>query len=51
FSYGKGRISHVGIYVGNGRFVHAANSGVQYDHLNEAFWAESYIGTRRPNQF
>ena len=51
FSYGEGRISHVGIYVGHERFVHAANSGVQYDHLDEPFWAESYIGTRRPNQF
>lgn len=43
-------ISHVGIYMGEGTFVHAANTGVQYDPLDAPYWAEAYVGTRRPNQ-
>ena len=42
-------ISHVGIYVGNGNFVHAANShkGVREDSLDEAYYQNHYAGARR----
>ncbi|MES2859015.1 MAG: C40 family peptidase [Pseudomonadota bacterium] len=44
-----GTVSHVGIYVGEGRFVHAPNSGgtVRLDRLDGAWWREHYSGARR----
>lgn len=47
--YGNSSIGHVGIYVGNGQFIHAANSnrGVVYDTINSGYYAENYAGARR----
>ena len=44
-----GGISHVGIYVGNGQFIHAANpsKGVVYDSINSGYYATNYAGARR----
>lgn len=38
------RISHVAIYVGNGRFVHAPNSGgeVRLDYLTNPYWSRHF---------
>ncbi len=46
---GAARVNHVGIYVGQGRFVHAPNSGgtVRLDELNGYYWREHYLGARR----
>jgi cell wall-associated NlpC family hydrolase len=43
------RFSHVGIYVGNGRFVHAPSSGgsVRLVDMNNRYWAPRYSGARR----
>ncbi len=43
------RISHVGIYVGKRRFVHAPNSGgtVRLDSLDGAWWREHFVFGKR----
>jgi cell wall-associated NlpC family hydrolase len=43
------RIGHVGIYVGEGRFVHAPNEGgtVRLDRLDEPYWRDHYAFARR----
>jgi cell wall-associated NlpC family hydrolase len=46
----KGRgVGHIGIYVGEGRFVHAPNEGgvVRLDYLDGAYWKDHYAGARR----
>lgn len=47
--YGGSSIGHVGIYVGDGQFIHAANAnrGVVYDTINSGYYAENYVGARR----
>ena len=40
--------SHVGIYVGNGQFIHAGTStGVTVSALWEGYWGARYIGAAR----
>lgn len=48
-TYKRG-ISHIGVYLGNGKFVHAATSstGVRVSSLNEAYYGGKYYGARRP---
>jgi cell wall-associated NlpC family hydrolase len=43
------QVSHVGIYVGRGRFVHAPNEGgtVRLDYLDAAYWNEHFSGAVR----
>lgn len=46
---GASGISHVGIYAGNGQFLHAPNSRstVSYSDLTSGYWANHYYGARR----
>ena len=49
--FGRGRSpSHAGIYVGEGRFVHAPSSGgtVRMDRLDARHWVQQSAGFRRP---
>lgn len=49
--FGRGReVGHVGIYVGEGRFVHAPNDGgtVRLDRVDGPYWGEHYLFARRP---
>jgi hypothetical protein len=48
FETGGAGISHVGIYVGDGYFVHSAsNSGVTKNKLSEKYYAKRYVTARR----
>lgn len=42
-------ITHVGVYAGNGRFIHAASErlGIVTSRLDEPYWAARYAGARR----
>ena len=44
-----GAISHVGVYVGKGRFVHAPNSGgtVRLDDIDGPYWGDHFAYGRR----
>lgn len=50
-TYASG-ISHVGIYSGNGQFIHSPNSRstVSYSDLTSGYWSEHYYGARRVAQ-
>jgi len=45
----RGRVSHVGIYVGEGRFLHAPSRGkdVRVDSLYSSYWSGRYLSARR----
>jgi cell wall-associated NlpC family hydrolase len=45
---GKGKATHVGVYVGDGRFIHASGKGkkIRVDHLSGAYYKKRYIGGR-----
>ena len=45
----SGNVSHVGIYVGNGQFIHAPNSRstVSYSDLTTGYWSQHYYGAKR----
>jgi cell wall-associated NlpC family hydrolase len=40
-------VSHVGIYIGNNKFAHAASKGVTITSLDESYYAKRYLGARR----
>ena len=47
----EGKVSHVGLYLGNGRFVHAPSSGreVTIAELDSAFYRTAFIRGGRPH--
>lgn len=48
--FGRGRPTHAGIYVGEGRFVHAPSTGgtVRLDQLAGVYWSKQPMEVRRP---
>jgi cell wall-associated NlpC family hydrolase len=44
--------SHVGIYVGDGKFIHAPRTGshVRVEDMRQAYWVKRYNGARRAEQ-
>ena len=49
FKLNKKDISHIGIYIGGNRFIHAPKAGkkVSLSHLNEHFWKSRFAGAGR----
>ena len=43
------RVSHVGIYLGNGYFIHSPRTGerIRIDNIEDPYWRERYAGARR----
>jgi cell wall-associated NlpC family hydrolase len=45
-------VSHVGLYIGDGRFIHSASRGVQISVLSDddpygRWWFKRWVGARR----
>lgn len=49
FNTMRSAFSHVGIYLGDNRFVHAPRTGrsVRVEDMRESYWAKRYNGARR----
>ena len=49
FNSGTSRIRHVGMYVGNGQFIHAPSPGktVRYENLYSSYYVKGYVTARR----
>ncbi len=49
FNTMKRAFSHVGIYLGDGKFVHAPSSGgrVRIESISTSYWAKRFNGARR----
>jgi cell wall-associated NlpC family hydrolase len=45
----KSAFSHVGIYMGEGRFIHAPSAGgsIRVVDMNDSYWAKRFNGARR----
>jgi len=43
--------SHVGIYIGDGQFIHSPRIGgeVRIENMNDAYWVKRFNGARRVN--
>ena len=49
-THGRRRITHVGIYISEGRFIHSPTTGktVEISSLNDAYWSKRFAGAKRP---
>ena len=49
FNTMKRTFSHVGIYVGDGKFIHAPRTGsaVRVEDMRDSYWAKRFTGARR----
>ena len=49
FGESEEKINHVGIYVGNGRFVHAPRRGddIKVSALDESYFTSRFVGAKR----
>jgi len=42
-----GAATHVGLYVGDGQFIHSSTSGVRVSDLREPYWQQHFVAARR----
>ena len=49
FRSSKGRVDHVGIYAGDGKFIHAPSSGqvVSYGYLDDPYYRDHFVSAGR----
>jgi cell wall-associated NlpC family hydrolase len=49
FRTSRGRVDHVGIYAGDGRFIHAPNAGkvVSYAYLDDPYYRSHFVSAGR----
>lgn len=47
FNTGGGGVSHVGMYIGNGQYIHAATVDVKISDLNDNYSQSTYVGAKR----
>ena len=45
----RSTFSHVGIYIGNNRFIHSPRAGgaISVTDMSDAYWSKRYTGARR----
>lgn len=48
FRHGKGKVNHVGIYLGNQKMLHSPSPGkkVEITRIDQAYWQKRYAGAR-----
>ncbi|MBN2974670.1 hypothetical protein BFW88_02455 [Pseudomonas fluorescens] len=46
---GRGQVSHVGLYIGEGKFIHSPRTGknVRIDSLSNSYWNKHYTTAKR----
>ncbi|VCU66385.1 hypothetical protein [Pseudomonas synxantha] len=46
---GRGQVSHVGLYIGEGKFIHSPRTGkhVRIDSLSNKYWSKNYTTAKR----
>ena len=40
-------ISHLGVYLGNGNFIHAGSSGIAINNVNDSYWKSKFDSYKR----
>ena len=46
---GRGQVSHVGLYIGEGKFIHSPRTGksIRIDSLSNSYWNKNYTTAKR----
>ncbi|WAT29408.1 C40 family peptidase [Pseudomonas sp. GXZC] len=46
---GRGQVSHVGLYIGDGKFIHSPRTGqrIRIDSLSNSYWNKNYTTAKR----
>lgn len=49
YNNGRGKVYHVGLYIGDGKMLHAPNpsSKIRIESLNQGVYKKNYSGARR----